>query len=206
MGKLDDIVYSKAYSNPTIDSDDALYSLNFYKDVEYLAPLENFVSFVKSCEKLVRISPDYKKYIACNPYDEQADKINQMINAILSELINNWLESTQEIQLNEILLKEPYSSIIGLTNKQTNRLIQDCFVAKMKEEFAKRAVQKQDLIAQAKLCVAQVDFSNEMVEKVKSLRTQWKEIGTCGRNKEDALWNEFNETVNTFFKNMKDYK
>ena len=45
-----------------------------------------------------------------------------------------------------------------------------------------------------------------MVEKVKSLRTQWKEIGTCGRNKEDALWNEFNETVNTFFKNMKDYK
>ena len=64
MGKLDDIVYSKAYSNPTIDSDDALYSLNFYKDVEYLAPLENFVSFVKSCEKLVRISPDYKKYIA----------------------------------------------------------------------------------------------------------------------------------------------
>ena len=64
MGKLDDIVYSKAYSNPTIDSEDALYSLNFYKDVEYLAPLENFVSFVKSCEKLVRISPDYKKYIA----------------------------------------------------------------------------------------------------------------------------------------------
>ena len=64
MGKLDDIVYSKAYSNPTIDSDDALYSLNFYKDVEYLAPLENFVSFVKSCEKLVRISPDYKKYIS----------------------------------------------------------------------------------------------------------------------------------------------
>ena len=32
--------------------------------MEYLAPLENFVSFVKSCEKLVRISPDYKKYIA----------------------------------------------------------------------------------------------------------------------------------------------
>ena len=66
--------------------------------------------------------------------------------------------------------------------------------------------EKKYLIAQAKLCVAQVDFSNEMVEKVKSLRTQWKEIGTCGRNKEDALWNEFNETVNTFFKNMKDYK
>ena len=57
------------------------------------------------------------------------------IYAILSELINNWLESTQEIQLKEILLKEPYSSIIGLTNKQTNCLIQDCFVAKMKEEF-----------------------------------------------------------------------
>ena len=57
------------------------------------------------------------------------------IYAILSELINNWLESTQEIQLKEILLKEPYCSIIDLTNKQTIHLIEDCFVKKMKEKF-----------------------------------------------------------------------
>ena len=86
MGKLDDIVYSKAYSNPTIDSDDALYSLNFYKDVEYLAPLENFVSFVKSCEKLVRISPDYKAFIK---------EIKGKIIAIIKDEIHN-LESQIE--------------------------------------------------------------------------------------------------------------
>lgn len=78
--------------------------------------------------------------------------------------------------------------------------------ASLKEEYAKRAEKKEELIAQAKLCVAQNDFSNEMIEKVKSLRKEWKEVGSCGRAKEDALYNQFNEIVNTYFQNLKDYR
>lgn len=119
----------------------------------------------------------------------------------LNELLEQWKAAGSAGKKVDEELWKQFSSARKTFNSAKN-----AHFAQMKEEFAKRAVQKQDLIAQAKLCVAQVDFSNEMVEKVKSLRTQWKEIGTCGRNKEDALWNEFNETVNTFFKNMKDYK
>ena len=82
----------------------------------------------------------------------------------------------------------------------------NAYYSKLREEFAGRVEKKEALIAEAKKCVAQVDFSKEMVEKVKDLRTQWKEIGTCGREKEDELWAEFNGAINQFFKNMRDYR
>lgn len=63
MSNLPNIKYKKIKKNPTIDSDNALYELPFYKDAEYFSNLENFVSFVKSVENLVRTSTYYSRYI-----------------------------------------------------------------------------------------------------------------------------------------------
>lgn len=82
----------------------------------------------------------------------------------------------------------------------------NAFYAQLKAEYAEKAAKKEELIAEAKRCVAQVDFSEEMIAKVKGLREQWKAIGTCGREKEEALWTQFNDTINNFFKNMRDYR
>lgn len=80
------------------------------------------------------------------------------------------------------------------------------YYAQLREQYEERAKKKEELVAEAKKCVAQIDFSNEMVEKVKGLREQWKEIGSCGKDKENELWNEFNDAINQFFKNKRDYR
>lgn len=64
MSNLPNINYKKVNKNPTIDSETAEFELPFYKDAEYFANLDNFVSFIKSVEKLVRTSEYYKRYIA----------------------------------------------------------------------------------------------------------------------------------------------
>ena len=61
---IDNIIFRKEKTNPTLLCDDALYDLPRYKDTEYLAPLENFVPFIKACEANVRKSKYYRRYIA----------------------------------------------------------------------------------------------------------------------------------------------
>lgn len=61
--QLPDIDYTGGKRNPVIDSDNSDFEIPFYKDSEYHANLENFVSFIKAVESLVRRHPDYKKYI-----------------------------------------------------------------------------------------------------------------------------------------------
>ena len=63
MDNIDNIIFSKPRTNPTVDTVDALYNLEYYRTNEYLAPLENFVPFIKNCESLCRKSLYYKKYV-----------------------------------------------------------------------------------------------------------------------------------------------
>lgn len=64
MNNLPNINYKKTTKNPTIDSDNGLYELPFYKDAEFFSNLDNFVNFVKAVEKQVRTSNSYSRYIA----------------------------------------------------------------------------------------------------------------------------------------------
>lgn len=64
MNKIPNIEFKKTIQNPTIDSDTSPFALPFYKDIEYFSSLDNFVSFIKSVESLVRNSKYYKRYIS----------------------------------------------------------------------------------------------------------------------------------------------
>ena len=61
---LGDIVILKEGSNPTMDNADAPYAIEFYKNMDFLGPWENYTRFIKKCEYLVRTSPYYKRYVA----------------------------------------------------------------------------------------------------------------------------------------------
>jgi len=76
----------------------------------------------------------------------------------------------------------------------------------LKEVFAERSKQKKELIAKAKICLARSEFSEEEINEVKELRQQWKQIGNAGKDNENKLWEEFNNTLNKYYENMKYYK
>ncbi len=48
----------------TITSDMVLYDLSFYKRPEWLQDMDNFVKFIKGCEKMVRKHPDYDFFVS----------------------------------------------------------------------------------------------------------------------------------------------
>lgn len=61
--KLPNIDFKGGMKNPVVDSPDSEFEIPFYKDNEYFSSLENFVSFIKAVEALVRRSDDYTRYI-----------------------------------------------------------------------------------------------------------------------------------------------
>lgn len=55
---------SKQKTNPTLDSEDSIYELPFYKDADFFYNLDNYVYYIKGIEKMVRGNKYYKRYIS----------------------------------------------------------------------------------------------------------------------------------------------
>lgn len=60
---LPDILYMKTKLTPIIDSNSSMYQIPYFKGYDYLSNWESYNSFVRECERQVRINQRYKKYI-----------------------------------------------------------------------------------------------------------------------------------------------
>lgn len=49
--------------NKTVRSDVQPFDISFYKDAAYFINLENYVSFIKACERTIRKHPDYGNFV-----------------------------------------------------------------------------------------------------------------------------------------------
>ena len=78
--------------------------------------------------------------------------------------------------------------------------------AEMQKVFVERAEKKEELIKTARLLLANSEFTDEEVEKVKNLRNEFKAIGFAGKEKDDDLYQRFNEVIQKYFEEMKFYK
>ena len=76
----------------------------------------------------------------------------------------------------------------------------------MLKVFEERAEKKEELIKAARILLANSDFSDEEIEKVKALRNEYKAIGFAGKEKDDDLYQRFNEIIKKYFDEMKFYK
>ena len=76
----------------------------------------------------------------------------------------------------------------------------------MQKMFDERAEKKEELIKTAKQLLANSEFTDEEVEKVKALRNEFKAVGFAGKEKDDDLYQRFNEVVQKYFEEMKFYK
>jgi hypothetical protein len=57
------VIFDSDPEQPTIDSENSVYYIPFYKNEEYFDVYDNYVNFIKSCESLVRKHTFYKTYI-----------------------------------------------------------------------------------------------------------------------------------------------
>ena len=76
----------------------------------------------------------------------------------------------------------------------------------LQQVFEERANKKEELIKTAKRLLANSDFSDEEIEKVKALRGEYKAIGFAGKEKDDDLYQRFNAVIQKYFEEMKFYK
>lgn len=76
----------------------------------------------------------------------------------------------------------------------------------MLKQFEERAEKKEALIKKAKILLANSEFSEEEIAKVKELRNEYKSIGFAGKDKDDDLYQRFNEVIQKYFDEMKFYK
>lgn len=75
----------------------------------------------------------------------------------------------------------------------------------MLKMFEDRAKKKEELILVAKKLLADSDFSDEEVKRVKNLRNEFNAIGFAGKEKDDELYERFNEVIKKYFEDKKFY-
>jgi hypothetical protein len=188
----------KITSSAGKETDDELWTQ--YKEVrdtffdnrrEYYANLEQQRAVAKEAKEAIVV--ELQQLVTSTEWKKTTRAIN--------ELLEKWKVAGSAGRKHDEELWKQFSAARKSFNQAKN-----AYYAELKASFAERAAKKEELIAEAKLCTAQCDFSEEMIERVKGLRTKWKEVGFCGAQRDNELYSEFNEAVNNFFQNLKDHR
>ena len=133
------------------------------------------------------------------------------------EIVNN-IKDIRESNAQMDALRKEWKEV-GYSGKGDEYLwkdftrVMDEFQEKKKERhgemlklFEERAAQKEELIKKVKILLANSEFTEEEIEKVKALRGEYKAIGFAGKDKDDDLYQRFNEVIQKYFDEMKFYK
>ena len=162
-------------------------------------------------------------YAKKKAYFEELDKSNEEKRAKKEDIINRAKEVCEIQNIREAnekmdALRKEWKEV-GYSGKGDDYLwrdfakVLDEFREKKKEHqqemqkvFDERVAKKEELIKAAKILLANSEFTEEEVEKVKKLRNDYKAIGFAGKEKDDDLYQRFNEIIKKYFDEMKFYK
>ena len=162
-------------------------------------------------------------YAKKKAYYEELDKSNQEKREKkediiarakeVAEHIENVRESTEKM---DALMKE--WKAVGYSGKGDDYLwkefsqVLDEFREKKKEHhqemlklFEERANKKEELIKKMKVLLANSEFTEEEVKKVKDLRNEFNKVGFAGKEKDDDLYQRFNQVVQKYYEEKKFY-
>ena len=163
-------------------------------------------------------------YAKKRAYFEELDRANaekrakkENIIERAKEIVNN-VENIREANAQMDALRKEWKEV-GYSGKGDEYLwkeftkVMDEFQEKKKERrsemlkvFEERAEKKEELIKAAKILLANSEFTDEEIEKVKALRNEYKSIGFAGKEKDDDLYQRFNDIIKKYFDEMKFYK
>ena len=129
----------------------------------------------------------------------EVDNIREA-NAQMDALRKEWKEVGYSGKGDEFLWKDFARVMDEFQEKKKERH------SEMLKLFDERANKKEELIKKARILLANSEFTDEEIEQVKGLRNEYKTIGFAGKEKDDDLWQRFNEVVQKYFDEMKFYK
>ena len=162
-------------------------------------------------------------YAKKRAYFEELDKANAEKKAKKEDIINRAkevinVENVREANAQMDALRKEWKEV-GYSGKGDDYLwkefakVLDEFQEKKKERhhemlkvFEERVAKKEEMIKQAKILLANSEFTDEEIEKVKKLRNDFKAIGFAGKEKDDDLYQRFNAVIQKYFEEMKFYK
>ena len=130
---------------------------------------------------------------------ESIDNIREA-NTKMDALRNEWKEAGYSGKGDEYLWKDFAKVLDEFREKKKERQNE------MVKLFEERAVKKEELIKTAKKMLANSEFTDEEVEQIKKLRNDYKSVGFAGKEKDDDLYQRFNEVIQKYFEEMKFYK
>jgi len=73
--------------------------------------------------------------------------------------------------------------------------------ASQESEFANRRMRKSSLVSEAQGHIG--DYSPSTADRMKEMSSEWKSIGFCGRDSEDALWQAFRNAQDSYWAGKK---
>ena len=162
-------------------------------------------------------------YAKKRAYFEELDKANAEKRAKKEDIIERAkkvleIDDIKEANAQMDALRKEWKEV-GYSGKGDEHLWQefakvlDEFKEKKKEHhqemlkvFEERALKKEELIKTAKTILANSEFTDEEVDKVKGLRNEFKNIGFAGKDKDDDLYQRFNEVIQKYFEELKFYR
>ena len=112
----------------------------------------------------------------------------------LSELFNEWKAAGNSGKDVDDALWEQFSTIRKEFNTARN-----AFFAERASKWEESVSTKEKLIAEAKEISDKKDYGRETTNRMKELDKEWRAAGYSGKEKNDALWDEFNKAKEVFW-------
>ena len=162
-------------------------------------------------------------YAKKRAFFEELDKANAEKRAKKEDIINRAkevcnIENVRDANAKMDALRKEWKEV-GYSGKGDESLwkefakVLDEFQDKKKERhqemlklFDERVEKKEELIKTMKRLLANSEFTDEEIERVKALRNEFRAVGFAGKEKDDDLYQRFNEVVQKYFEEMKFYK
>lgn len=126
-------------------------------------------------------------------------KNNKEANAKMDALFEEWRAVGYSGKEDDALWKE-FSAVRKEFQVKKREHHQELLKA-----FEERAQKKEELIKEAKKLLADSDFSPEEVQKVKNLRSEFNKVGFAGKEKDEDLFQRFDEVIKKYFEEKKFY-
>lgn len=81
----------------------------------------------------------------------------------------------------------------------------NAYYEEIRGEQDQKYEQKKALIEEAKVIVSSKEYTKEQTTKMKELNITWKKIGSCGKDHENQVWQEFRSLADAYFAGLKEF-